>query len=466
MNGSSCSSREEEKIEHCGVVGVYSKKGKQVAPVLYRAMIALQHRGQDAAGFLVWDNGFVEKKGVGLVTDIFKDEDLAIEGTVGIGHTRYPTTGLCLISDVQPFNNINIAVSHNGQISNYRDARKGLETRGFKFVSTVDSEVVVYLLHEQLREGRSIEDAVKHLMETVDGAYSITALIGDTLIAFKDPNGIRPLVWGENEDVMVFASETVALDANGIPHKGDLGGGELAIIRKGKLETRKLVDAHPRACMFEYVYFSRPDSTINGRIVMEARKNLGTALAKEHPAPADVVIEVPDSARTAAAAYAKELGIPYDEGLIKNRYVGRTFIMPSQQKRVDAVKMKLNAVRNVVTGKRVALIDDSLVRGTTMREIVSLLRGAGAKEVHVRLTCPPIRAPCFYGIDMSTYDELAAHTRTVGEIGKMIGADSLGYNSMDALKKAIGLPLCTGCLDEGYPTTYAKKLADEQKKEK
>ncbi|VVC04666.1 Glutamine--fructose-6-phosphate aminotransferase [isomerizing] [Candidatus Burarchaeum australiense] len=463
MIASSCFLRDEEKIEHCGVVGACSKKGKPVAQQIYRAMVALQHRGQDAAGFVLWDNGFVEKKGIGFVTDIFKDADLSAKGTVGIGHTRYPTTGLCLISDVQPFNNINIAVSHNGQVSNYKDARKELEKRGFKFVSTVDSEVVVYLLHEQLREGKSVEDAVKHLMESVDGAYSITALIGDTLVAFKDPNGIRPLVWGESQDTVMLASETTALDANGIPHKGDLGPGELAIVRNGKMEIKKIKDSGQRACMFEYVYFSRPDSTINGKNVMDVRKRLGAELAREHPVNADVVIEVPDSARTAAAAYAKELGIPHDEGLIKNRYVGRTFIMPSQQKRTDAVRMKLNAVSNVVAGRRVALIDDSLVRGTTMKEIVSLVRNAGAKEVHVRLTCPPIRAPCFYGIDMSTYKELAAHTKTIPEIGKMVGADSIGYISLEGLKKAIGLQLCTGCLDEGYPTQYAKKLADEQK---
>lgn len=466
MSMPNCSSREEEKIEHCGVVGVYSKKGKKVAPALYRAMIALQHRGQDAAGFVVWDNGFVEKRGIGLVYDIFKDEDLAVEGAVGIGHTRYPTTGLCLISDVQPFRGIDIAVSHNGQISNYKEMRASLEKRGFRLVSTVDSEVIVYALHEKLKEGKPVEDAVRHLMETADGAYSITGLIGGTLVAFRDPNGIRPLVWGENEEYIAFASESVALDALGIPHSADLGEGELAIVRGGKMEVKKIKNSGQRACMFEYVYFSRPDSTINGKNVMEIRKRLGIELAREHPANADLVIDVPDSARTAAAAYARALGIPHDEGLIKNRYVGRTFIMPNQEKRSGAVRMKLNAVRGVVGGKRVALIDDSLVRGTTLREIVALVRNAGAKEVHVRITCPPIRAPCFYGIDMSTYAELAAHTRTVGEIGKMLGADSLGYNSMEALKKAIGLPICTGCLDEGYPTGYAKKLADEQKKEK
>lgn len=324
---------------------------------------------------------------------------------------------------------------------------------------------MVYTIHEQMKGGKSIEDAVKHVMETFDGAYSITALIGDTLIAFKDPNGIRPLVWGESKDTLMFASETVALDVNGIAHKGDLCGGEIAIVRNSKVEVKRLVEAKPHICMFEYVYFARPDSTINGNGVIDVRKRLGRELALEHPAEADVVIDVPDSARTAAEEYARTSRLPHEEGLIKNRYVGRTFIMPAQEKRVDAVRMKLNTVRQVIAGKRVALIDDSIVRGTTLKEIVSLVKAAGAREIHVRITCPPIRAPCFYGIDMSTYTELAANTKSVDDIRKMVGADTLEYLSIAGLKKAIGIPICTGCLDENYPTAYAKKLADEQKHE-
>ncbi|MEW6529137.1 MAG: amidophosphoribosyltransferase [Candidatus Micrarchaeota archaeon] len=514
-----------EKTECCGVVGACAKNGANIAPVLYRAMISLQHRGQDASGFIIWgrkeddncrsdykdcgnsyksdsrsdssnsnDCGFIEKKGIGLVANIFDQSDLNTSGSIGIGHTRYPTTGLCMMSDVQPFKSNGIAVSHNGQISNYKIVRKDLEARGYKFISSVDSEVVVYMLHEMLyaiphemnekqsnkkdvrkdigRDVRwnigkdirdeDIENAVMHVMKMLDGAYSITALIKDTLIAFKDPSGIRPLVWGENKDFIVFASESVALDINGIRYKGELVGGELAIIRNGEIKIKRLVNKVQRACMFEYVYFSRPDSVINKKLVMDVRKNLGRILAREHPVNADVVIDVPDSARTAASEYARVLGIPHKEGLIKNRYIGRTFIMPAQEKRITAVRMKLNVVRQIVAGKRVVLIDDSIVRGTTLKEIVSLVKNAGATKVHVRITCPPIRAPCFYGIDMSTYSELAAHKRTVSRIGKIIGAHSLGYISLEGLKEAVGSKICIGCLIGKYPTPYAKKLADKK----
>lgn len=454
----------EEKNDCCGVVGVYSKKNKNVAPILYKAMVALQHRGQDAAGIVVWNNGFVQKKGRGLVTNIFKKRDLNIKGKIGIGHTRYPTTGSCLIRDVQPFINKNIAVAHNGQISNYKILKHKLEKQKCKFHSNVDSEIISYLLSEKLKKHATLEQAVKHMMEKCDGAYSITALVKNTLIAFRDPNGIKPFVWGENENFIMFASESVALDINKIPYKGDLRAGEMAIVQNKKIKFKKIINAQLHACMFEYIYFSRPDSNINGKNVIEVRKNLGKELAREHPAKVDIVIEVPDSARTAASTYARELKIPYEEGLIKNRYIGRTFIMRTPKERTDAVRMKLNVVKNIVAGKRVALIDDSIVRGTTLKEIVSLIKNAGAKEVHVRITCPPIVAPCFYGIEMSTYKELAAHTKTIPEIGKMLGADSIGYLSINGLKKAIGLPICAGCLDENYPTPYVKKLLIKQKK--
>lgn len=455
--------RLEEKVEYCGIVGVYSKTGKPVAPLIYSALLALQHRGQDAAGMVVWNGKFVEKKGISLVSDIFKPEDLKINGIVGIGHTRYPTTGLCKINDVQPFSNKEIAAAHNGQISNYKVIRQKLERRGFKFISSVDSEIIVYMLHEKIKNGAKIEDAVSYLMKTLDGAYSITALVRNKLIAFKDPHGIRPLVWGENKNFIMLASESVALDVVGIPYKGDIGPGELVSIDKGKLSIKKITPSTMHACMFEYVYFSRPDSIINGKNVMEVRKRLGRELAHEHPANVDVVIDVPDSARTAAAEYASALGVPHEEGLIKNRYIGRTFIMPTQEKRRDAVRIKLNVVRSIVAGKRVALVDDSIVRGTTLKEIVTMVKQAGAREVHVRITCPPIRAPCFYGIDMSTYKELAAHNRSIEEIRKMVGADSLEYLSIERLKQVIGIPICTGCLNEAYPTPYAKKLANELK---
>lgn len=456
-----------EKKEFCGVVGVYSKKQESVAPILYRAMLALQHRGQDAAGFTIWNKGFVEKKGTGLVENVFNKKDLETKGNAGIGHTRYPTVGTVLLSDIQPFRNTgkpNIALAHNGQISNYRLLKQELEKKGFEFSSSVDSEIIVYMILEKLKQGKTIEQGIKEIMKKLDGAYSICSLIENALVVFRDPAELKPLVWGENKSFIVFASESAALDINGIQYKGDVKGGEIAIVRNGKMKIKKLVNRSQNVCMFEYVYFSRPDSIINEKNVMEIRKNLGKELANEHPIQGDVVIEVPDSARTAAKEYARSLNIEYEEGLIKNRYIGRTFIMPSQKKRIHAVRMKLNPVKSILNKKRVILIDDSLVRGTTLKEIISSIRKAGAKEVHARITCPPIKAPCFYGIDMSSYKELAAYKKSIKDIEKMIGADSLKYLSIQGLKRAIGLSICTGCLDENYPTAYAKKLGEIEKK--
>jgi amidophosphoribosyltransferase len=318
---------------------------------------------------------------------------------------------------------------------------------------------MVYIIDKN----NDVEGGVKEIMERTEGSYSDVCLYGDKLIVFRDPLALRPLVWGENEDFICFASETVALDTNGIPYKGEVRGGELVTINGGKMERKQLVPEKPKHCMFEYVYFSRPDSTINSVSVHEARSRLGQILAEESPAEADVVIPVPDTSRTAASAYAKALGVPYEEGLMKNRYIGRTFIMPSQEKRVEAVKVKLNPVKEIVEGKSVVLIDDSIVRGTTLREIVTLVRNVGAKAVHLRITCPPVRAPCFYGVDMSTYKELIAHKKTVEEIRDYLGADSLSYVSLEGLKRSIGLPICTACLTEEYHTDYVRELARKEK---
>lgn len=452
----------EEKREECGIFAVISKKGTDVAPLVYRGLVALQHRGQDAAGMVVYDGKTLQpQKGLGLVADIYAD-GLTVSGHIGIGHTRYPTTGRCQIEDVQPSIFGKLAVTHNGHLANYDEVRRVLKERGFMFTGTVDSEVIALLLSEKMGEG--IEAAVKYAMEILDGAYSDAAIEDGKLHVFRDPHAIRPLIWGETEDYVAFASETVALDINNIPYRGEVGPGELVTVGKnGTLERRDILKKEKRHCMFEYVYFSRPDSIQNGKYVYEVRKNLGKELAKEHPADADIVVPVPDTSRTAAEEYAKISGIPFEEALIKNRYVGRTFIMPSQEKRAMAVKMKLNAVRGLVEGKRVVLVDDSIVRGTTLREIVGLVRNAGAKEVHVRITSPPIKAPCFYGVDMPTYKELVATNKNIEETRTHLGADSLGYLSIESLKKAIDLPICTGCLDEGYPTDYAKKMAKEKK---
>ncbi len=445
-----------EKHEECGVIGIYSKTGKQVAPLLYKALMALQHRGQDAAGFAVFDGSNIDaRRGIGLVDQIFKPEDLEARGYMGIGHTRYPTLGECRMCDVQPSVFGDIATAHNGHIANYDDLKKELEAEGYKYTSTVDSESIAFLLHRT----KGIEAGVRDVMKNAEGSYSDAAIVDGKFVVFRDPHAIRPLVWGENRDFICFCSETVALDINGIPYKGEVKGGELIVIDRKGVTRQQLVPEKPKHCMFEYVYFSRPDSTINGRSVYEARKGLGAALAEEAPAKADVVVPVPDTSRIAAESYARVLGIPCEEGLIKNRYIGRTFIMPDQEKRIDAVKLKLNPVREIVRGKSVVLVDDSIVRGTTLKEIVSLVRGVGAKEVHLRITCPPVRAPCFYGVDMSTYSELIANKKSVEEIGKFLGADSLAYVSLDGLKKALDLPLCTACLNEEYHTDYVRNLA-------
>ncbi|HID72882.1 TPA: amidophosphoribosyltransferase [Candidatus Micrarchaeota archaeon] len=452
----------EEKGEECGIAAIISKTGKDVAPLMYRALFALQHRGQDAAGFAVWDGGKVEvRKGIGLVPEIFKPEDLQVKGSIGIGHTRYPTIGGCREEDVQPSVFGDIAVAHNGHVANYDELKAGLEKAGYKYVSTVDSEPMVYVIDRN----KDLEKGAKEIIETFEGAFSDVCIYNGMLAVFRDRFSLRPLIWGENDDFICFASETVALDINGIPYKGEVKGGSLVTIKNNKMESRQLVENAPRHCMFEYVYFSRPDSIINGDSVYAVRVKLGEGLAKEHPVDADVVIPVPDTARTAAAAFGRAAGMEVREGLIKNRYIGRTFIMPSQEKRREAVKLKLNPVKEVVGGKRVVLVDDSIVRGTTLREIVALVRSAGAKEVHLRITSPPIKAPCFYGVDMSTFKELIANNKTVEQTAEYLGADSLGYLSIGGLKEAIGVPICTGCLNEEYHTDFVRKLAESRKEE-
>ncbi|VVC04442.1 Glutamine--fructose-6-phosphate aminotransferase [isomerizing] [Candidatus Bilamarchaeum dharawalense] len=453
----------EEKREECGIVGIYSKKGTDVAPYLYRALIALQHRGQDAAGFAVFDGKKIEPhRGVGMVDQIFNHKDIDAKGYIGIGHTRYPTIGECRLCDVQPTVFQGVATAHNGHVANYDELKKQLEHVGYTFDSTVDSEPIAYMLHEN----KEIDRGVTEVMKRAQGSFSDAAIFQNKLIIFRDPHAIRPLVWGENEELICFASETVALDINNIPYKGVVKGGERIIVQEnGTLDRKQIVPEQPRHCMFEYVYFARPDSILNERGVYQARRKLGEFLAKEAPVDADVVVAVPDTSRPAAASYAATLGLPCEEGLIKNRYIGRTFIMPNQEKRVGAVKLKLNPLKDIIEGKRIVLVDDSIVRGTTLKEIVALVRGAGAIEVHLRITCPPVKAPCFYGVDMSTYGELIANKKTVDEIRKYLNADSLHYISIEGLKKAINLPLCTGCLNEDYPTKYVKELAAKTKNE-
>lgn len=452
----------EQKIEKCGIVGIISKNNKNVADSILKSMLALQHRGQDAAGISIFNKKLFTKKGMGLVSEVFK-APIKLAGNVGIGHTRYPTAGRLVMGDVQPVIYGKVAVAHNGNIANYDEIKNQLKKQGIKLKTTVDSELIAILLDLGLKDG--IDNAVRRVMETLDGAYSVVALVDGKLIAFRDKNAIRPLAYGENDEAVIFASETSAFDINSIDYSGEVAGGEFASINPNTfaVEKTQILPPQVRHCMFEYVYFSRPDSRINGKFVFEVRKKLGEQLASEHPVNADIVVPVPDTSRTAAESFSRCLKIPIEEGLIKNRYIARTFIMPNQNQRSDAVKVKLNAVRGILKNKRVVLIDDSIIRGTTLTEIVKLVRAAGAKEVHLRITCPPVIAPCFYGVDMSTYKELIAANKSVEEIRVALGADSLGYLSIDGLKKAINLPICTGCIDEDYPTPTAKKLANERR---
>ena len=463
-----------EKREYCGVFGIYSFSGAPVAHDIYFGLMNLQHRGQDSAGAATCENGKISSiRQLGFVADVLNEKALAtLNGNVGIGHVRYPTIGAGGVEDSQPFvteaGGSTFALAHNGNLSNYGRVRKAMEQNGCSFSSSCDSELMLVAFAGHYCREPDIFKAVEAVMKSVDGAYSIVLLTsGGELVAFRGPQAIRPLCWGRSEDKFVFASESVALDIIGCKLHGDLEPGEVVVVGKDGVK-RKVVAGNgiPRHCMFEYVYFSRPDSKIDGKWVYEVRHNLGRALAQAAPVKADVVIAVPDTARSAVEGYSQESGIPVSEGLIKNRYIGRTFIMPSQKKRQDSVRLKLNAVRHIIEGKRVVLIDDSIVRGNTMGPIVKLVREAGAKEIHLRITCPPIIGPCFYGIDLPTYKELIAANKSVEEIRKVIGADSLVYQSIDDLVKAIGMKrehLCLGCITEEYPTQFGTEISRKMK---
>ncbi|MCX8196859.1 MAG: amidophosphoribosyltransferase [Candidatus Micrarchaeota archaeon] len=463
-----------EKKEYCGIFGIYSFEGASVAHQIYLGLMNLQHRGQDSAGAASTDGReLFSLRGLGFVSDVLNERSIeSLKGFAGIGHVRYPTIGAGGIEDAQPFvasaAGKKFALAHNGNLSNYGRIRKQMESQGFKFSSSCDAELILAVFVQAYERKQDLFSAIKEVMEKLDGAYSVVLLSGQgELVAFRDPLAIRPLCFGRGKDSIVFASESVALDIINCKLEGDLSPGEAVLVTKKGIQRKQLVKpSHPKHCMFEYVYFSRPDSKVDGKWVYEVRYRLGQALARAAPVKADVVIPVPDTARSAVEGYSAESKIPVAEGLIKNRYVGRTFIMPSQQKRADAVRLKLNAVRQILEGKKVVLIDDSIVRGTTMGPIVKLVRDAGAKEIHLRITCPPIIGPCFYGIDLPTYSELVAANKNVEEIRKMVGADSLVYQSVSDLVAAIGLPkesLCLGCLTQKYPTSFGNYLSSKMK---
>ena len=453
--------------EECGVFGICRRGASEegaggVVAEAYHALYALQHRGQESCGIVVNDDGVMRAhKDVGLVNEVFTQDVLSrmSEGSMAIGHCRYATTGVQHRSNAQPLL-INhrkgaMAICHNGNLTNAAELRTELESRGAIFHATSDSEVIAYIITQERLTCGSIEEAVLAAMRRIRGAYSLVVMSPTKLIAARDPHGFRPLCMGRMGEDVVFASESCALDAIGATFERDVEAGEMVVVSGEDIRSFRLDTAKGDGlCIFEFIYFARPDSVIEGSSVHEARIRAGAFLALEHPVQADVVIGVPDSGLDAAIGYSRQSGIPYGIGFIKNKYVGRTFIQPGQKQRQDAVRIKLNAIASTVKGKRVVMVDDSIVRGTTSARIVKLLRDAGAKEVHVRLSAPPFTHPCFFGTDIDSTDNLIAAHHSVEEIGKIIGADSIGFLPLDACEKlasASRCGFCKGCFSGDYP---------------
>jgi amidophosphoribosyltransferase len=425
--------------EECGVVGVYSFDGKDVAPLIFYSMYSLQHRGQESCGITIINDKLDTQKGMGLVTDVFDFEKLsALDGTFGVGHVRYSTCGESKIENAAPFvvsHSLGyLAIGHNGNIANSMELRKGLEEQGEVFISTTDTEVIAHLIVRGLVKTGDIVASLQDAMRKLNGSYSLTIATDDSIIGVRDPLGIKPLSLGRIDNTYIIASESVAFDSIGAKCVRDVEPGEIIIIDgDGVHSHRGLKKGRTAHCMFEYVYFSRPDSILDGALVYSVREKIGEIMAEDDDVDVDFVMAVPDSAIPFALGYAKKRGLPYREGLIKNRYIGRTFILPKQKARELAVRVKLNPLIANVKGKRVVLFDDSVVRGTTSARIIKILKDAGAKEVHMRIGSPPIISPCFLGIDMPTKEELIASCEDVEEVRKKIGADSLKYLSIDGL---------------------------------
>ncbi len=462
--------------DKCGIVGAYSRdKSVHVSLQIYYGLYSLQHRGQESAGISAHDgNQLSTYRGMGLVCDVFNNGNVeGIDGNVGIGHVRYSTTGKSKIENSQPmFSNFElgtVAVAHNGDIINSPELRCELELLGYEFESTTDSEVLCHLLTREILKTSNVVESIRNVTKMLNGSYSLVILFNEDLYVVRDPNGIKPLSMGELGDLTMVASETVAFDVLGAKHLRDVEPGEIIHIGD-EIESYKLSETEkPRRahCMFEYVYFARPDSVLDGSSVYKVRLNIGKALSKEFPADADVVMPVPDSAITAAIGFSRESGLGYGEGLLKNRYVGRTFIMPTQVERETSVRLKMNPIRSELEGKSIVLVDDSIVRGTTSKSLVKVLREAGAKEIHLRVGCPPIISPCYYGIAMATKKELIASDKDVEDIRKTLGVDSLGYLSLESLIECIGIEdghLCVGCLTGEYPTELPKDIEEYEAK--
>ena len=447
--------------EACGVVGIYAP-GNEVARLAYFGLYALQHRGQESAGIAVSDGAtIVCHREMGLISSIFDEEVLGrLTGYIAVGHTRYSTTGSSVVVNAQPLLERaefgDVALAHNGNLTNTDDLREGLKAATV-LQATSDSEVLAKAIVQA--PGTDMIARIRHVMAKAEGAYSTVMSTERALFAFRDPWGVRPLCYGRFPGGgYMFASESCALATVGAEYVRELGPGEIIWIDADGLHVDVPPVAKPQAlCMFEYIYFARPDSTLSGKSIYMARLEMGRQLAREHPVEADVVMAIPDSAIPGGIGYSQEAGLPYVEGLIKNRYIGRTFISPDQRMRARGVHLKFNPIRELLENKRVIVVDDSIVRGTTTPRIVQLLRESGAKEVHVRITSPPIIHPCYLGVDMATHEELIAANFTVDEIREKIGADSLGYLSKEGLLQAVARKrgeMCLGCLTGEYPETY------------
>ena len=453
--------------EECGVFGVFGTPGTEAARISYYGLFALQHRGQESCGIAVNNDGQVSVyKDMGLVPEVFSPEILAgLPGKAAIGHVRYSTTGQSIRENAQPlltrYSKGTMALAHNGNLSNTNQLRTALEDQGAMFQTTIDSEIIAYLIARYRAQTNSVEEAISLAMDSLEGSYCLLVLSKGKMLAARDPLGFRPLCIGRLGDAYVFASESCALDAVGAVFLRDVEPGEIVIadrhgLRSLKTKCRQL----NHKCIFEYIYFARSDSNIDGISVYQSRLEAGRLLARQYPVDADLVLGVPDSGLDAAMGYSEESGIPLGKGFVKNNYVGRTFIKPSQDERENAVRIKLNPVRSCVSGKTVVMVDDSIVRGTTSARIVQQLKQAGAKEVHVRISAPPFMWPCYYGTDIPSIEELTARKHSIDEICKLIHADSLGYLKLESLGQMIqddGHNFCDACFSGDYP---ALNIAD------
>lgn len=467
---------QEELQDKCGVVGIHCEDvSKDVSHFVYYCLYALQHRGQESAGIATFspEKGLNYYCGMGLITDVFKGYEIDnLSGNMGIGHVRYSTTGQSLLENSQPFvtdfDEGFIAMAHNGDIVNSSILREELKDEGYEFKSNTDSEVICYLLKKEYRNNnKDILKSIESISKKLVGSYGLTIIVNGELYAVRDPAGIKPLAVAEKNGSYIVASESVAFDVINANFIRDINPGEVVYFENNKINSHMLEIANDTPlchCMFEYVYFARPDSIIDGINVYQTRLNIGKQLYKQYPIDADIVIPVPDSSIPAAIGYSRISGIPYGEGLIKNRYVGRTFIMPTQEERELSVRLKLNPIKKVIKDKRIILIDDSIVRGTTSKSLIELVKEAEPAEIHFLVGCPPVISPCYYGVAMATKRELIAANYNVEEIRQQLDIDSLGYISLESLVEAIGMPyenLCLGCLNECYPTELPENIEAE-----